>query len=332
MKIALYSSKRDRCGISTYTSNLENALRILGHQIEYFSSWPPYDPVFQKIKEWSPDVFHVQHETSIIPHPDEMARRVAELGVPRCFTTLHTVNQATVDAARRIGRIIIHNPTPLAPEALVLRMPCTLFTEVPSKEATRRKYGFPEKAFLISTIGFLIPWKEHPAIAAELLPWILGRPNVHLQIIASSHFNQDMAGYAAMAGKTLEGLRGSSGHRIHHVAHYPSDYELVERLSMSDLGYAWCPFDTESSSAASAQFISARCPLVATDSTHYSHMGDAAVYASKSSVKGFVEKIRQTADDSGLLAGLRMRMDRLYQERNYLETARRHVAAYKGEI
>mgnify|MGYP001563448762 FL=1 len=116
--------------------------------------------------------------------------------------------------------------------------------------------------------------------------------------------------------------------RIQHVANYPSDAELVERLAASDLGYVWCPFDTGSSSAAAAQFITARCPLVATDSTHYAHLGAGVMRGSKKSMEGFVDLIMDVARGAETLEKLRAAQWDEYRKRNYIETARKHLALY----
>jgi hypothetical protein len=336
MKIALYSSKLDRCGISTYTSNLADALTALGHEVQYFSSQPPYEPRFQEILAWKPDVFHFQHETSIMPGGGEIARFSAMLrqNGSKIFITLHTDGLENINIARSAGPIILHRPSQYAPDAHILPMPCTNAPSLPEKIAARRHFGFPDSAFVISTVGFMIPWKEHPKILELMIPWIRSRPDVHLQLIASAHFNSDLQGYAHLCRQQIAQIAAGSAlsDRIHHVDSYPSDRELVNRLSMSDLGYVWCPFDTASASAAGSQFVSAKCPLVATDSSHYATLGDGVVRSRKESMSEFIQLIQKTAEDLGLLDRLRSNHDAVYAARNYTETARKHLMIYRGEV
>lgn len=334
MKIAMYSSKRDRCGISTYTSHLADALTDLGHEVRYFSSQPPYEPRFQEILAWKPDVFHFQHETSIMPGGGEIARFSAmlrQIGT-KVFITLHTESLENVNIGRSAGPIIIHRPSQHAPDAHVLPMPCTNAPSLPERGSARRHFGFPDSAFVISTVGFMIPWKDHPKVLEMLIPWVKSRPDVHIQLIASAHFNEDLQSYAHLCRQQIAQLAAGAAisDRIHHVDGYPSDQELVNRLSMSDLGYVWCPFDTGSASAAGAQFISAKCPLVATDSSHYATLGDGAVRARKESVGEFVALIQRTADNRELLGQLKTRQAEIYSARNYTETARKHLTIYSG--
>jgi glycosyltransferase involved in cell wall biosynthesis len=336
LKIALYSSKRERCGISTYTAKLEEAFATLGHDVRYFGSQPPHSEAFEEILAWKPDVFHAQHETSIMP-PESVLEKYAGLmakdGV-RVMVTLHTVDERTLQVAGAMtmdvpGRVITHRPAPGIPAGSIIPMPCTTLGVVPDKAGMRRKYGFPEDAFVVSTVGFMIPWKEHDKIAGALVPWLKENPRVHLQIIASAHFNESMKGYADICRKALASVSSRfTQNRIHHIDGYPSDQELVERLVASDLGYVWCPFDTGSSSAAAAQFTAARCPLVATDSTHYAHLGDGIVRSSKVSMEAFVGLIEMVADDPELLETLKQAQWRLYQERNYIAVAQKHLALY----
>lgn len=334
MKVALYSSKRERCGISTYTSHLADALAGLGCEVQYFSSQPPYEQRFQEILAWKPDVFHFQHETSIMPGGGDIARFSAMLrqGGTKVFITLHTESPENVQIARSAGPIIMHRTPQHAPDAHVMPMPCTNAPHLPERSAARRHFGFPDSAFVISTVGFMIPWKDHPKILELMIPWLRSRQDVHVQLIASEHFNESLRGYAHLCRQQIAQLAtgGAVADRVHHVDGYPSDTELVNRLSMSDLGYVWCPFDTGSASAAGSQFISARCPLVASTSSHYATLGDGVVRASKENVREFISLVQRTADDRGLLQQLKAKQEEVYGSRNYTETARKHLEIYNG--
>ena len=337
LKIALYSSKRERCGISTYTSKLEEAFATLGHDVRYFSSKAPYDEAFEEILAWKPDVFHAQHETSIMP-PEELLNKYAVImtkdGI-RVLVTLHTVDENTVRVARAMtmdmsDRVIVHRPAPTIPFHVAIPMPCTTLSSVPDKAEMRRKFGFLEDAFVISTVGFMIPWKEHDRIAEALAPWLKKRENVHLQIMASEHFSENLSAHADVCRRRISSLAsGFVPGQIHHVDWYPGDQELVERLVASDLGYVWCPFDTGSSSAAAAQFTTARCPLVTSDSSHYASLGDGVVRSPKGSLDAFIQKIQEVADDPVLLRSLAAAQWRMYQERNYIATAQKHLTLYR---
>lgn len=342
MKIALYSSKRERCGISTYTEVLAVALRALGHDVEYYSSRLPYDPRFKQILAWRPDVFHFQHEPSIMP-PDSVAAKFAnelrDRGT-KVFLTLHTENSNTVKAARQIlknmAAAIMHRPSLLLQDAMVIPMPCPVLDPLPDRSELREKYVFPKNAFVISTVGFLIPWKDHPRIVQLMGSWLAEHPEAHLQVIASPHFNSDLQSYASQATVAIMEFMENFGQlytpgRIRHVNHYPSDQELLERVALSDLGYVWCPMHTGSASAAGAMFTSARCPLVASDSTHYAYLGEGIIRSSKDNLPGFVQTIQKIAGNPELLASLRKEQEAVYKERNYLEIARRHVELYLKE-
>jgi glycosyltransferase involved in cell wall biosynthesis len=336
LKIALYSSKRERCGISTYTAKLEEAFATLGHDVRYFSSKAPYDQAFEEILAWKPDVFHAQHETSIMP-PEDVLRKygaiMARDGI-RVLVTLHTVDERTVQVARSmtmdaVSRVIIHRPFTGAPNAAIIPMPCTTLTAVPDKAAMRKKYGFPDEAFVVSSVGFMIPWKEHDRIAEALGPWLKKREGAHLQILASEHFSENLAPHADTCRRRISAIAATyAPGRIHHVDWYPSDQEIVERLVASDLGYVWCPFDTGSSSAAAAQFTTARCPLVTSDSSHYASLGDGVVRSPKESLDAFVRKIVEVSENPELLRTLSAAQWRMYRDRNYIATAQGHLSLY----
>ncbi len=335
LKIALYSSKRERCGISTYTEQLADSFTLLGHDVRYFGSQAPYEKTFEAILAWGPDVFHVQHETSIMP-PEPIFERYLKLiaqGGARLVFTMHTEAAEAVQLARRVlggsKRVIMHRPSENVKDAVVIPMPCTNVGTVSDKAGFRRKFDFPDDAFVISTVGFMIPWKDHPKIAESLVPWMLENPEVHLQIIASDHFNESLKGYALECRERLGRVaaRFPEG-RVRHIDGYPSDRELIERLVASDLGYVWCPFETASSSAAAAQFVSAKCPLVASGSTHYDLLGPGVVRSKKGDVSDFVSMIQSTASCPNLLSEMRSSQWSTYRERNYLTTAIKHLELY----
>lgn len=335
VRIALYSSKRDRCGIATYTTHLEDAMASFGHDVKHWGSQVPYDDALDAIVRWKPDVFHVQHEPSIMPPENILVHRcdaLREAGT-KVVVTLHTESDQSIRLARRLvgpdGKFVLHRPTQAAPDAVVVPMPCTVLGILPDHYALRRKFNLPEDAFVLSTVGFMIPWKDHPKILEALLPWLRSRPEVVVQVIASEHFNQDLKGYAQTCRSHIAVLgEALGGNRIRHIDDYPSDRELVERLAASDLGYVWCPFDTGSSSAAAAQFTTARCPLVATDSSHYAYLGDGIVRGPKGDMSSFVELIADVSKNAEILSKLCWAQWEEYRTRNYLETARKHLEIY----
>jgi len=335
LKIALYSAKRERCGISTYTEHLAESLALLGHDVRYFNCQPPYEPTLEEIMEWEPDVVHVQHETSIVPPADVLEKYLGMIAAKgtRVIFTLHTATQAAAQLAGRIGApyksVVTHRPSEDAKGSVVIQMPCTNVGLGLDRTALRNIFDLPQDALVVSTVGFMIPWKAHAEIAESLAAWMAADPAVHLQIIASEHFNESLKGHAQECRKRLDRLADRFPGRLLHIDGYPSDRELIERLAASDLGYVWCPFDTASSSAAAAQFVTAKCPLVASASTHYDSMGDGVLRADKTDVPGFARLIQKTARNRELLEKLKAGQWATYKDRNYLMTAMRHLDLYE---
>jgi hypothetical protein len=338
MRISFYSSKRERCGISTYTDHLSMALVKLGHQVSYYKCQQPFEDNFAPALKAKPDVFHFQHEPSIMP-PDPVSVKFADelrRGGTKVFITLHTENSSTVKSSREIvsnpKAVIMHRPS-LMIDATVIPMPCPSSDVAMDKQRLRQKYGYPEKGLIVSTIGFLIPWKAHSQIVEHMVPWLQLNPLAHLQVIASAHFNKDLVGIAKDETALIDvQARAVGKRRIQHISHYPNDQEVLERLFISDVGYVWCPMHTGSSSAAAALFTTARCPLVATTSTHYAYLGDDnIVRASKDNMNAFLATLKNVAANPEQLASLREAQERIYRERNYLATAAKHVELYGRE-
>lgn len=329
MKIALISSRSSRCGIATYTSYLESALAAWGAVVRHWASRER--GVFDDIRSWGADVLHVQYEQAIMPDDATLAAGVQKVrnGGAVCLATLHSETAKSAMTAMRSGfeRVLLHRPPRIAGRACVLTMPCPVYGAV-DRAALRRQYGFETGAFVISTVGFLLPWKMTAEIAGELLPFLRNMPRATLQIIASHHFNPEARSYAENCSNELRRLSESVGGRIAHVAGYPSDAEVLDRLALSDLGYTYCPFDTQSSSAAASLFISARCPLIASDSTHYEHLPPSVERVPKGSAPVFASGVTRAAQDPGRLVEMRKALDQEYSEVNYLEFARIHLGIY----
>ena len=331
LRIALYSSKRPRCGIATYTDYLEGALRAEGSEVRHWGSQSPAH-VLPQIAAWNPAVFHVQHEQAIMPPSEVLLKFANELFAAggRNVLTLHTEtpSSAYLAAKKAFSATIVHKPPALLREAHILPMPCPVQDGPGDRPALRRKYAFPEDAFVVSTLGFMLPWKKTVEIAEHLLPWVSGDKKIHLQIMASQHFNPNQVEFMQRSSRKLEEFSSSVGGRIRHVAHYPPDREILERLLLSDLGYVYCPFDTGSASAAASVFVSARCPLVTSNSTHYDHLMCHTVRVSKEDIARFGRTVVDTARDPDLLLRLRERSEFLYAQTNYREFARRHGRIY----
>lgn len=329
MKVALYSSLRPRCGISTYACHLEEALRGLGADVRHWGSLRPHGEAFGEMREWDPDVVHVQYEVSIMPPRQalsDLARGRRAAG-RRAVITLHSESRTGAEAASGgFSAVLLHRPPTFLPSARVVTMPCPTHEPSP-RAALRARYGFPEDALVLSTVGFLLPWKRTAEIAARLAPWLVRR-GAHLQVVAPEHFSPEARGHAAVCSKDLADLSAATGGLVRHISGYPPDGELVERLSLSDLGYVYCPEDTGSSSAAASLFVSARCPLVTSTSTHYDHLLCRSARGPKEDVGAFAEAVREAAGDRDLLLRLGAAMEEMYAETNYRECARRHLEVY----
>lgn len=334
MKIALYCHKKDRCGIAGYTASLAAAFESIQHEVRYIEARAPYEDLLNEAVAWGPDVWHVQHEPSIMP-PDEVLVKYADLfraKGTKVAITLHTEHQRTIETAKRMTKdehgIFLHRPSLKLTDPSIIPMASPTFAMYTPREDLRRKYGYPKDAFIVSTLGFLIPWKQHEMVAEKLIPWLIQRDQTYLQICASDHYNPDLQTYANSCKMLLAKYSAAVGGRIKHVSHYPSEQELLERLWISDLGYIWCPFHTGSASAAGAMFISARCPVVASDSSHYAHLGEGFVRVSKDNLAVFSKMIREVADNTTLLKRLRLAQDRTHADTNYVAVARKHVELY----
>ena len=328
LRVAFYSSARERCGIATYTERLRAVLPpdvVSGHFAA--DDADPGAP-FRDAARWGADVVHVQHEFSFIPD-DALLRAVDRLrrgGTP-VAATFHTWNmRAAAVLAPQFDAVFTHRAASGLSGAEVLPMPCPIYAGV--APGSRARFSVPDDALVVTTVGFMAPHKKTVEVAELLMPWVLSDPRVHLQLIASQHWNPHLVSFAAQCRAQVAGLAVRSGGRIVHVE-YPSDAELLERIAVSDLGYVYCGEDTASSSAAGTEFVAARCPVVTTDSTHYDDLRDLAVRAGRS-VEEFAAAIIDTARDPVLLRARAEKMASDYARRNYATFALHHAGVYRS--
>lgn len=331
MRIALVSSKRERCGIATYTSYLEAALRDRGADVRHWGTSGGWDTAFAGAASWNPDVLHVQYERAIMPPDESMAAVVADFRGRRAATvvTLHSETPESSAMARRAAfdGVIVHRPGSML--AAVFPMPCPVYDPAP-RNRIRARYGLPSSAIIVSTIGFLVPWKAMAETAEELAPWLEREPRAIVQLIASAHFNPDLKKFSEESARRLAALSSEFGGRVIHVAHYPPDGEVLDRLAASDVGYAYCSVDTGSSSAAASLFVSARCPVVASDSTHFEHLPGSVFRVPKANLSALAQAVETVARDATMAADMRRGMDAEYMRTNYSEFARSHLEFYES--
>lgn len=132
LRVAVICNWADRCGISTYSSAILDALRDMVGEIRIFSDMSG-DSTFDKennvvrcwkrgesmraavreVLEWSPDIVHVQHEFGLFPKATHFLKMLELLdGVPYVIT-LHSVYEhldKTICTAH-IKNVIVHSKT-----------------------------------------------------------------------------------------------------------------------------------------------------------------------------------------------------------------------------
>ena len=342
MKIIFLSSAGCACGISVYTEDVAQALQRRGNQTWIINSMAPWDQVVQACKtlvqEQHADVLHIQYELVISGPWERLADLVhilkrfnPNLGV---FVTLHRTGDDTVAGAMSLGsnvQIITsadHTFNHL-PNVHIAPMGCPVFPER-DKLQIRREIGVPEDAILLSTFGFLSPWKRHDEVAQYLFPRIASDPRIWVQFMCAPNSFAPHAEQHQMAVKIHEAAiaHGVRDRAILIHNWLPRD-EVNRRLQASDVGFLFAGMHTGSSSAANKDCISARLPLVTTDSNHHWDIRKGVLRSAGTDLLQFPIYVMKLVGDADLRARLQQEMRELYAEQNWDTVIEKHLELYR---
>jgi hypothetical protein len=230
---------------------------------------------------------------------------------------MHSLNSGLL---RRFGdlasAIVAHRDYGiLHPKMKQIPLGCPIYETRSSVADLREKYKLPEDATVITTFGFLTAWKRFPETARALVPLL--QPNMFLQMLCTPHFQRFVTGEQELR----VAVRGSS--QVQLQLSYLPQQELNERLYASDLGFVYHGQNTGSVSAAARQFITSRCPLVVTSSSHTSDLKHAS-RPDQPDLDGFVQHLLRVASDKKAISTLREATERVYEQINMRTVAEQY--------
>ena len=174
ISIAMVSPYFVRCGIATYTQNLNDALANLECDI-YGVRLPRFGfkntEILQTVVETMPlekaDAIHVQHEYGLYQNLEEpFFTSLASLGKP-IITTMHSVGAWEVDRiiANVSKRVIVHNDFcfkrlgyPLK-TTIIPHGAKPLGEPFPSQEVCKRMLGIDPRSSLVGYLGYISSYK-----------------------------------------------------------------------------------------------------------------------------------------------------------------------------
>lgn len=328
MKVIVVHSPHERCGIAEYGRQLDMAMLANDLVVEPcdFDDFGP-----ERVSPGS--VVFVHFEPALVPvgFLTKLAETKARGGyvVVCCHYYAPTVFSQV--ALRTVDRFVVHRRYEglSHPKFIEVPLGCPVYDVVEGHTALRQKYGLPSDKKILTTLGFLTPWKKIPDLVKTFLEQ--APKDVFFQVVTPRPFSGDGA---AEEAATRDAVAGSED-RVFFSTEFRSERELLDRVRASTLGVLYHSQHTGSVSAATKQFVSARTPLVATTSSHASDVHEGVLRVGAGGViptaSETIEAALRVLDNTDVLRVLRDGVEREYQRLNMNAVAARYATLF-GEI
>jgi glycosyltransferase involved in cell wall biosynthesis len=326
MKIVVCHSDHAHCGIAEYGRQLDEAMRGLGADVE--------SRTFSNMSEAKPgagSTILVHFEPALVPAgflttlADARARGAHVVLCCHHYAPTHF----SPIAMRLVDRFVLHRKYDgigAHPKFVEIPLGCPIYEINEPHRALRQRYGLPLDKTIVTTLGFLTSWKRIPEVLPAMIQRFTTRTDVFLQILTPHPFNkQDDSEEVAVR----EALKQFDPHwlaeNVLFSTEFRSERELLDRVFASDLGFLFYGQHTGSVSAATKQFVSGRCPLVATSSSHASDLRAGVDHVRGFDLDAFTAAVSRVVDDGDRRIAMREGMQREYDRINMAAVAQRYL-------
>lgn len=318
--LIVYVSPHEQCGIREYGRELDAQLQALG--VSLTETPLNYLAPLWNAAPGQPFLIHV--EPSLLnPDFDNALASSLQRGayVALCF---HYLDEPIYQRFKnRAHAMVRHRDYGVGdPRMHEVPLGCPVFDPPANKRELREKYGLPLDKKVLTTVGFLAPWKKIPDLTQALLSKLA--PNEHLQLICPAHFS----GESHQEWHRLNSVTNGS-ERVTWTSQFVPQQELLERVAASDLGFVFHAVNTGSCSAATKPFVSARCPVVITNSNHASDVREGAYRAPTMDLHGFADAVIGVARNPHSLHQYVSGMQRDYERLNMRRVAEQYLDVFR---
>jgi len=332
MKITVIHSPQEKCGVREYGMQLDRSFRAQGVEIEEhtlanmqagFDSAP------------SGGVVLVHFEAGLV-YPAQLggfARSARGRGVKVVFCChWYDYDHMREHYWNAVDRFVLHRDGygNLMPGSVVIPLGCPVYEPNAGRTALRAKLGLPAKATVMTTIGFLARWKRLPEVALAMLNSIANHPDLFIHFHTPwPYYNEDAKQDEPIIRDIIE--HHEHGKRLKFSTEFLPEKDALDVAFASDLGFVFHPFHTHSVSAATKQFVSARRPLVVTNSSHANDLrGNVGIHRVDTfDVWAFARAVVEIALDKTRLEVLQQGMVEEYKRLNMNEVARQYIELFK---
>ena len=312
-------SSQERCGIREYGRQLDTSLAKI--------AWVrPLTFKDDLVRAAEPNtVLLVHYEQMLVPIGFVDTLRALRARNVRVVFCCHWYVYSVLGAYRDlVDAFVVHRPS--GHQTVEIPLGCPIYTPGENREALRARLGFSPNDVVVTTLGFLSQWKRIP----ETLEAILSQakdPRLFLQIQTPRHFSNQESGHEEAAVRAV--IAKYPHARVRFSTDFLPERDLLDCVYASDLGFVFHGYNTDSVSAANKQFVSARCPLVITDSTHSSDLRDGVVRVPGFDMSAFTREVLHVAEDEKTREKLQAGMVVEYARINMDTVAEQYLALFK---
>ncbi|KKN62412.1 hypothetical protein LCGC14_0512090 [marine sediment metagenome] len=340
MKLAIISPIGEKCGVSVYTSSLQQSILNLSDFSIDVISYKGYQealyvddrPIADKPLY---DLIHFQYVPGLYPDKELFRRTIIDYPNP-IIITAHHFDKFIESLTNDISKIIVHdNSFVNEPKITFMVQGCPLFDEIEDKKVLRRELAIPSYSKVIASFGFMMRWKRLDYVLQSFAPYLALNRDLFMVMIHSRHEHDEEEGIRVE--KELERIINdyniSSQCMIHHTF---LDKEVINKyIQASDIGilFAFDKIGSHGSSAVMKEYISGRCPVIASDIPHYSDINinlNAKIPAGD--MTSFIYRTIDMLYNPYELDFWKRTMRRLYNKYNYDEFAKKHIEIYEAVI
>jgi predicted GH43/DUF377 family glycosyl hydrolase len=322
IQVAVVNSSHDRCGVHEYGEQLNRAFEGAVDVIPRTHS----DVTAAALS--SADVVLVHFENGLV---SERLLETLESAKGHGAKVVFCCHNYSLDIVTPflplVDRFVLHREYDDAPSnSIQIPLGCPAYEPEETREQIRERLGFTGK-IVVTSIGFLAAWKRWGDVidaVAENLP-----SDAFLHIHTAIPYSSDPARIArdiARIGAALAQGRGE------HSTEFLPETVLLDQIYASDMGFVFNPMHTGSVSAATKQFVSARCPLIVTDSTHASDLEEGIARVASFDPHVFAHEVHKVVEDATLRARMAAGMCREYARLNMAATAEKYVRLFEDLI
>lgn len=312
-----------QCGIRQYGEQLDRELMMLVEVPSF--TYRELDKLVDRAEDG--DVVLFQFEPGIILDRFGLVQAIERLHKKnvRVAFVCHWFSGELLSDYKDVDLFILHRDYDISntsnKKCVVIPHGCPIYEPSLAKRLAVRKQRRWDGKFVVTTAGFLSSWKKTPEVVSALIAKLQGRRDVLIHV----HGSRPLGAAAETDDeKRMKLLEKRWRGRLSFSQEFLAEEDLLDLIHASDLGFVYHGVNSGSVSGATKQYVSARCPLVITESSHASDMSSGIVRAAVD-LDAFCDAVVSAIADAPLRERLRCELEAIYGTLNWTETARRYV-------